>query len=53
MNSMTRHMPNLLTGIRFLLIPLLVYLLYNGDFRNSLYLIIIMGLSDAFDGFPC
>ena len=46
-----RHIPNLLTGIRFLLIPVLIYLLYNGNFHGSLYLIILMGLTDALDGF--
>ena len=51
MNSVTRHLPNLLTGIRLLLIPVLVYLLLSGYFEGALYLIIVMGLTDAFDGF--
>ena len=51
MHSVMRHIPNLLTGIRFLLIPVLIYLLYNGNFHGSLYLIILMGLTDALDGF--
>ena len=51
MNSVTRHIPNLLTGIRLLLIPALIYLLLRGSFDGALYLIIVMGLTDAFDGF--
>ena len=51
MNSVTRHVPNLLTGIRLLLIPVLVYILLSGYFEGALYLIIVMGLTDAFDGF--
>ena len=51
MNSVTRHVPNLLTGIRLLLIPVLIYLLLSGYFEGALYLIIVMGLTDAFDGF--
>ena len=51
MNSVTRYIPNLLTGIRLLLIPVLVYLLLIGKFTSALYLIIVMGLTDAFDGF--
>lgn len=46
-----RHIPNLLTGVRFLLTPVLIYLLYTGNFHGALYLIILMGLSDALDGF--
>ena len=51
MNSATRHIPNLLTGIRLLLIPVLIYILLIGNFGGALYLIIVMGLTDAFDGF--
>lgn len=47
---MTKNIPNLLTGIRLLLIPMLLYLLYTGNFHGSLYLIILMGLTDALDG---
>ena len=51
MNSVTRHVPNLLTSIRLLFIPLLVYLLLSDYFEGALYLIIAMGLTDALDGF--
>jgi len=51
MNSIQRNIPNLLTGVRLLLIPLLLYLLYSGDFNWSLLLILVMGLTDALDGF--
>lgn len=51
MDYITRNIPNLLTGIRLLLVPILVYLLYIREFSSSLYLIIFMGLSDAIDGF--
>ena len=46
-----RYIPNLLTGVRFLLIPVLIYLLYSRNFHGALYLIILMGLTDALDGF--
>jgi len=45
------NIPNLLTAIRLLLVPVLMYLLYLGHFSSALYLIIFMGLSDAVDGF--
>ena len=51
MNYIKKNIPNLFTGIRLLLIPVLIYLLYSHDFTSALYLIIFMGLSDAVDGF--
>lgn len=51
MKFIMKHIPNLLTAIRFLLVPILIYLLYFGHFLAALYLIIFMGLSDALDGF--
>ena len=50
MKLLTKNIPNLLTGIRLLLIPLLIYLLLTRHFDYSLYLIIVMGLTDAVDG---
>lgn len=48
---MIKNIPNIVTGIRFLLIPLLLYLLINKDFHNALYLLLIMGFTDALDGY--
>ncbi|MGI9302600.1 MAG: CDP-alcohol phosphatidyltransferase family protein [Gammaproteobacteria bacterium] len=46
-----RFIPNLITGLRFLLVPPLVALLLDGRFGASLILFAFMGLSDAVDGF--
>ena len=48
---MTKHIPNIVTSIRFVLIPLLLYLLIAKDFYHAFYLLLIMGLTDALDGF--
>ena len=48
---MAKHLPNIVTSIRFVLIPLLLYLLVVEDFYYALYLLLIMGLTDALDGF--
>jgi cardiolipin synthase len=49
--SWRRQIPNLLTGIRFLLVPYLVWLLLEERFWQALGVFIIMGFSDGMDGY--
>ncbi len=48
---MVRQIPNLLTGLRFLLVPVMVWLLLKGQFWLALGVFMVMGLSDGLDGF--
>ncbi|KAA2285206.1 CDP-alcohol phosphatidyltransferase family protein [Arenimonas fontis] len=45
-----RHLPNLLTGLRLLLAPLLPWLLVSGRAGAALAVAALAGLSDALDG---
>ena len=44
------YIPNIISGLRVLLIPVFVILLLNSDYFIALLLFIIMGVSDALDG---
>lgn len=44
------YIPNIISGLRILLIPVFVILLLNSDYFLALLLFIIMGISDALDG---
>ena len=46
-----KHIPNIITFGRMACVPWLVVALLNEDFRVALYLIALMGASDALDGF--
>jgi cardiolipin synthase len=46
-----RHLPNLITALRFLLVLPLTGLLVNGQYASALVLFAMMGVSDAVDGF--
>lgn len=46
-----RHLPNLITGMRFLLVPPLVWLLLQQRYLEALGLFAVMGVSDGLDGF--
>ncbi|MEN8131794.1 MAG: CDP-alcohol phosphatidyltransferase family protein [Pseudomonadota bacterium] len=46
-----RQIPNLITGTRFLLVPLMVWLLLKGRFTPALGVFALMGASDALDGY--
>lgn len=46
-----RNIPNLLTGIRILLVAPLVYILHQEDYFLSLWIILVAGASDGLDGF--
>ena len=45
------YIPNIISGIRILLIPVFIFFLLNSNYILSLYIFIFMGLSDALDGF--
>lgn len=42
--------PNALSVVRIILIPVFVYLFYTGDIKGALFVILISGLTDFFDG---
>ena len=44
------YIPNIISGLRVLLIPVFAILLLNSNYFLALILFIIMGLSDALDG---
>ncbi|MDD9807902.1 MAG: CDP-alcohol phosphatidyltransferase family protein, partial [Gammaproteobacteria bacterium] len=46
-----KTIPNLITGLRLALTPVLVLLLLNGHFRPAFGLLLLMAFSDALDGF--
>ncbi len=46
-----KHIPNLITVGRIACVPLLAAVLLHEDFRAALYLLVLMGASDALDGF--
>lgn len=45
------NIPNVITLLRILLVPALVYLLLDGAFGGAIWLFLAAGLSDALDGF--
>jgi len=42
--------PNLLSVVRIILIPLFVYLFYTGDVKGALIVLLVSGLTDSLDG---
>jgi cardiolipin synthase len=46
-----RDIPNLITFLRFLLVPPVVYFLSHQEFGSALLLFVLAGFSDALDGF--
>lgn len=45
------HIPNLITFARILAVPFFIWLLVDQQFERALFVLLIMGLSDALDGF--
>jgi cardiolipin synthase len=45
------NIPNTITILRIIVVPLLVYLLINGSYTGALWLLAGAGISDALDGF--
>lgn len=48
---MFKHIPNILTIIRFLLIPFIVYFIFSGKFILAFVFFTISGMTDVADGF--
>lgn len=48
---MLRLLPNLITGLRILLIPPFLWLLVQGGYGGALALFVLAGMSDGVDGF--
>lgn len=48
---MFKHVPNILTIIRFFLIPVIISYLLKGDYIASFIFLTISGLTDVLDGF--
>lgn len=48
---MFKHIPNILTVIRFLLIPLIVYFIFTEQFIMAFVFFTISGITDVADGF--
>lgn len=46
-----RYIPNIITGARIVCVPFFVWLLFHHQYERSLILVLLMGLSDALDGF--
>lgn len=50
MKKYLRYVPNILTIIRFLLIPIIITLLYNGKYVDAIIVFSISGITDILDG---
>ncbi len=48
---MLKHVPNILTVIRFLLIPVIVFYIFSGNFILAFVFFTISGFTDIADGF--
>ena len=48
---MFNHVPNILTIIRFLLIPLIVFYIFTGNYIFAFIFFTLSGLTDIADGF--
>lgn len=48
---MLKYVPNMLTTIRFLLVPIIFYFAMQGNYIISAVLLVISGITDVLDGF--
>jgi cardiolipin synthase len=51
MNSSLRHLPNLISAARIVLVVPIIWSLLNRDFSLAIWLFLIAGASDGLDGF--
>lgn len=49
MKSIFKHIPNLLTVIRFLLIPIIIIMLANRNYIGAVIVFSISGITDILD----
>ena len=47
---MLKHVPNLLTILRFLLIPVILYFIFTGNYLLGFVFFTISGITDILDG---
>ncbi|TBL72974.1 CDP-alcohol phosphatidyltransferase family protein [Paenibacillus thalictri] len=45
------NVPNLLTGCRFILIPVYLFVFYSGHIKTAFLVLLIAGLTDVLDGY--
>ena len=45
------NIPNTITMLRIMMVPVLVYLLLHGEYRAAIWVLLAAGLSDVLDGF--
>ena len=48
---MFKHLPNILTIIRFLLIPFILFFVFTGNYLLAFIIFTISGITDITDGF--
>ena len=48
---MFKHIPNILTVIRFLLIPVIIFYIFTGNYILAFVFFTISGFTDIADGF--
>ena len=48
---MFKHVPNILTILRFLFIPVILYYIFMGDYLSAFIFFTISGITDILDGF--
>ena len=48
---MLKHVPNALTILRFILIPFIIFFLFQDKYVEALIILILSGLTDVLDGF--
>lgn len=46
-----RHLPNILTALRILLVPVFLYFILAGEYQTAAAVFITAGITDAVDGF--
>ena len=51
MKNIFKYVPNILTIIRFLLIPIIIAMLTNGNYLGAIIVFSISGITDILDGF--
>ena len=50
MNTIAKHIPNILTIIRFILIPVILYFIFTGNYILAFIFFTLSGITDILDG---